>query len=95
MGPSSRLDRVEPLAPLCAAHAFQIVSAYRFPEVLAKNRDVDVFGETRDQAVGLGKGCSALEEQAGPARLSAVEERVGNTLKTSLRSSDLADRNVA
>ena len=59
-------DRVEPGSTFLVRQGFQFLHRRRLLEVVAEYRDVDVFGEALDQAVGFREGCATLEEQAGP-----------------------------
>ena len=53
-----------------------LLDGHRFAEVVPENRDVDIFGEAMDQAMGFGQGRAALEEQAGPIGRPLVVERI-------------------
>lgn len=45
-------------------------------QVVAKHRDVDVFGKPGDQTEGFGERGAAFEQQAGAAGCQPVEQRI-------------------
>ena len=60
-------------------------------EIVAKDCDVDVFGEAIDQTIGFRQRCAALEEQARSRRGTFVIERVERPADPEILL-DIADR---
>jgi hypothetical protein len=56
-----RLDRIEPCAAPFPAERLEFLDARALAEIIAENRDVDVFGKPGDQAERLRERRSTLE----------------------------------
>lgn len=73
---ASARNGVEPGDAFFTAQSLQLLDCCGFPDVLTKDGNVDVFGESLDQAVAFGELCSALERQAWATGFKTVEEGV-------------------
>ena len=73
---ASAPDGVEAGGAFFAAQFLQLLDCCGLPDVLTKDGNVDIFGESLDQAVAFGERCSPLEEQARTTGFEAIEERI-------------------
>jgi hypothetical protein len=58
---------------LLAAQSFQLFDGRGLADVLAKDGDVDVFGEAFDQAVAFGERGATLKSRRGPPASSSLK----------------------
>jgi hypothetical protein len=73
---ASRLDGVKSATSPLTAQRFEFLNGCGLSEVVAKNGDVDVFGEAINQCERLRQRSSAFEQQARRSCRQAIEENV-------------------
>src|SRR5579863_4968438 len=70
------LDCIEARLAFLSAHVLKLWNGRCLPKVLPKYGDVDVFGKSRDQAVGFRERRSALEEKSRMPNRQAIKKNV-------------------
>ena len=76
VGPTGIPDGIELGAALFSGKAIQVYRLDGLTQVLAKHRDIDVFGKSRDKSKGFRKRCAAFEEQPRAPSRQPVEQHV-------------------